>query len=1068
MIHIKNGIKNITRQPIRFFLFVVLVFLVAILGGLGITIWNSADSLMEASDKLYKTRVTIRKESLEEAGSWDAKNVASSKYVMGQNEVVKGLGRIAAIKNDSLEQMQGLAIVSVQVMDISKERLYEESDTALTKVTAVVQSVLYGEIKTQQYVILDVSQEVKEKWNGDFEPGHTYFAFGKCSYAKSNYPVFTVLMPGGDEGEQEDAKLAKLAPIEDITKTGAPSEQELWQQYAKALEDTAEMFPIYAMDNAALWDEFYFGQAEIVDGELFEASDEKVCLIDDRFAAKNGLAVGDVLPVRFFYRESGNIIRELWGEAQETEGEYRIAGIYKYQEELENAIYISRDETVHQKSADGILLQLQIENGREDAFLERFGADQSEEIVTEAEDQGYAQAILPVKAIYRQAVGMTFLGLLLGIAVMVFVSRNYYNGTKQQLDIIRELGGSRSAVRQYFGSGLVLAVTMGAVAGFFVQKALLAPLMSVLLNQNYLKYNANLHYSQLAGAENFDALEHAIGNSDYGFLMVLLLEAVTVLLTFSLCGDTERRRKQAGKTKQKAQKTKRHTKRMPSQKFNAIPSMNVRFAVRELFRNGKQTAVFVLLTFFLTGLTGAVWLVKENQAAEMQRLYEGQKISGYITSQARLSKENAPLYVETAIMPLLTEAADKEAVLQSNQDFLQELNREVYWENLTAEERCGKAADLYREWKQEVLEGQKYIEDFGQSKRLGYEYMGRAKEAEEFPDIPFHTNAYGNDWLLNQIPSMDSAVFCDSYGYTEPGIENKTCYLEGYDDSFLEKSEMICAVSEAFLQENGLALGDKIRLAVYTTVNGPRIAVVDARIVGSYEGKQQDIYLPLGMLYGTYFLPDLEYEYWEEMLGQWQDEQNSMLLLYYGYGLMDSVSAFRFSIADNRELSDFRDTLGKIGYSEKYQVNELRQIVILEDGTFLRALQSINRHIEQMDFILGMLLILTAGISAAASFVLMNQMKPEICLMVELGTQKKRVICIWMLRYGMAALCGMIPAALLYLGISLQQKAALHMGGLLLVTAEILGMMWIAALVSTKRVYREMLQERKAKNGKMV
>lgn len=1068
MIHIKNGIKNITRQPIRCFLFVVLVFLTAILGGLGITIWHSADLLMEASDKLYKTRVTIRKEALEETGNWDAKSVSASMYVVGQSEVVKGLGRIATIKNDSLEQMQGFAIVSVQVMDVSEERLYEESDTALTKVTAVVQSVLYGEIKAQQYVILDVSQEVKEKWNGNFEPGHTYFAFGKCSYAKSNYPVFTVYMPGRDGGEPEDATLSKLVPIEDITKTGVPSEQELWQQYAKALEDTAEMFPTYAMDNATLWDEFYFGQTELVDGELFEASDEKVCLVDDRFAAKNGLTVGDMLPVRFFYRESGNIIRELWGEAQEAEGEYRIAGIYKYQEELENAIYISRDETMHQKSADGILLQLQIENGRAEDFLERFETDQSKEIVIEAEDQGYAQAIPPVKAIYRQAVCMTFLGLLLGIAVMVFVSRNYYNGTKQQLDIIRELGGSRSAVRQYFGSGLVLAVTMGAVAGFFTQKALLTPLMSVLLNQNYLKYNANLHYSQLAGAENFDALEHAIGNSDYGLLMVLLLEVAAVLLTFSSCGDTERRRKQEGKTKQKAQKTKQHTKRIPSQKFNAIPSMNVRFAVRELFRNGKQTAVFVLLTFFLTGLTGAVWLVKENQEAEMQKLYEGQRISGYITSQTRLSKENAPLYVDTAIMPLLTEDADKEAVLQSNQNFSQELNKEVYWKNVTAEERYGKAADLYRAWKQEVLEGQKYIEDFGQSKRLGYEYMGKVEEAEEFPDIPFHTNAYGNDWLLNRILAMDQVVFCDSYEYTELKAENKICYLEGYDDSFLEKPEMICAVSEAFLHENGLTLGDKIRLAVYTTVNGPRIAVVDARIVGSYEGRQQDIYLPLGTLYGIYFLPDLDYEYWEEMLGQWQDEQNSMLSLYYGYGLMDSVSAFRFSIADNRQLADFRDTLGKIGYSEKYQVNELRQIVILEDGTFLRALQSINRHIEQMDFILGILLILTAGISVSASFVLMNQMKQEICLMVELGTQKKQVICIWMLRYGMAALCGMIPAALLYLGVSLQQKAALHMGGLLLVTVEILGMMWIAALVSAKRVYREMLQERKAKNGKMV
>lgn len=1062
MTSIKNGIKNIVRQPVRCLLFIILFFLVAILGSLGITIWHSADRMLKAGDELYKTRVTIQNET-PIADNSDRNDVAAitPDDVISQNEVVQGLGEIENIKNDSLEQVQGLAMISFRIMEISQERLYEESDTVLTKVTAMVQAVWCGGLKTQQYIIVDVPQEVKESWNGEFEPGHTYFAYGKYGYSKSNYPVFTIEMPDWNEGETESSRLAL---IEDITETGKPSEEEWWKQYAEAIENTAEMFPVYAMDNATLWDEFYLGQTELEEGTTFECAEEQVCLVNDRFAKQNGLKVGDELQIRFAYSKTGDIPQILWGQVETVEGKYRVIGIYKYQEELENAIYISRQETIHQESAAGVICQLQLKNGTAEKFLVLHEDDWADEITVEVEDQGYSQAILPVQAIYRQALLITALGILLGVAAVIFVARNYYNSTSGHMEILEELGGGAGDCCRYFGSGLLLTVTVGAVAGFFAQIFLKEPLVSRMLERNYVKYHANLHYSQLSGAESFDAMENVIGGSAFGLLFAISLEVLAVFLTIYYCKEKKERFWRGDKTKKATQEKVCAVKRTPT--YGAIASMTRRFSVQEFFRNGKQTAVFMLLTFFLIGLTGVTQFARENQTIELQKLYQEQEVFGYITAQARTSKENTPIYFDTAIMPFLAGSDGTGTVAQSYQSFLKQLNEEVYWKELMQEESCGRANDLYQKWKMTVLESQQYISDFGMSKRLNYEYMGKAATAAKFPDIPFHTNAYGNDWLLNQIPTMSQLVFGDNYKHTQAGMKNNTCYLDGYDSSFLSKSELICVVSEDFLQEHGLALGDEIRLAAYTTSNGPRLAILDVRIIGSYEGRQQDIYVPMGVLYGTYFLSDLEYEYWEEFLTDARLKQNSMVYMYYGYALLDYVSSFRFTIADNYALDDFRAILEEIGYSEKYQVNELRQVVVIEDGTFLQAAQNINRHIEQMNVIQTVLLILTIGISAFAVFVLIVHVKEEIYLMVELGTPKRKIVSIWFWRYGLAASFGVIPAFVLYVAGALLQRYALHMEIMLFVVAEIVAMLLIAVNVSIGRIYKEILQKGGSKNGR--
>lgn len=132
LVHMKNGLKGMLRQPMRCLFYIILSFLVAAYGAFGISLWDSADVMMKASDALYMTRVTV-----EGALADEVENLINSKYVIGSNKTVYGLGQMDGIENTALEEVENTAILAFQIVDIKDEKLAVESDILIKKITAL-------------------------------------------------------------------------------------------------------------------------------------------------------------------------------------------------------------------------------------------------------------------------------------------------------------------------------------------------------------------------------------------------------------------------------------------------------------------------------------------------------------------------------------------------------------------------------------------------------------------------------------------------------------------------------------------------------------------------------------------------------------------------------------------------------------------------------------------------------------------------------------------------------------------------------------------------------------------
>lgn len=1051
ILHINKGFKEIVRQPVRCFLFLLLLSFVAASGCLGISLWQTAERMLTAAASQYRIRVTFSAAAGGQA-VWDEEALLADEAVLCKNEVVSGAGEIAGISNQRNEEVKELAILSFRVVDISEQTLSGDMAEKNTRIMALVQDVLYGNVKTQQYILLNTTEELPGDLSGQFVVGDTYFAYGTYQYTTGNYPVFTIKAPEWQAAEQAEVDLSVLPPLWNITADGEPADMELWRQFADTLKRTAALHAVYAMDTAELWDEFYEKRTELVAGEIFTEKASAECMIDDRFAAKHNLSVGDELTLRFFYREDGTVSQLVWGEegAEAVSAEkYRITGIYRYQDELENALYITRPREASQQGIEKNVLQVRLKNSEAARFAEKYAAVLPEGVEIRIEDQGYAQAIAPVEAMHRQAVGLTVLGAILGFAALTFTGRNFYGHTAAQLKYLRELGGSSRDCLRYLLGGQLFAVTLGGAAGFAAQLCILHPLMEWLLEKNSLKYARNLRYSQLAETGSTDMTDYAGAFPAAGLLFVLFMELLAFVIAYRYC-----KKMQSGNlARRKGKKNEKRTEAM-KKRGSGIPNVILRFGVREFWRSPGQSAVFLLLAFMLTVLAGAVRLAGEQQDFSLAAAYEQQGVSGYVTAHAKRSKADTTIAL-TSVLPLLQSGRGGE---RQNREFGERLLQEVYWQELSQEESCRLANDLYREWRASLLAGQDYIEDFGLSVRLGYEYMGTVETAADMPDIPYHTNIYGNDWLLNKIPSMPQIVFADSFACLEgaAGLRAGAVFAEGYGEEFLGRSEMICMASEGFIEENGLSLGDAVRFAVYTDYYGARLAILDVRIVGTCEGEGTEIYMPAGILYGTAFLPDIGYGSWQEKLCGYRRLKTETIRSFYGSDIMNELSSFRFFIKDNRQLDAFRKRLEEIGYSEINEVHELRQVVVIEDGMFLEALFRIQGYKEQLGIIFGLLLAVMLGMIAAASFLCVNRQREELFLMEELGTPGRHMIFCWLMRYGMAVLGGMIPgtavcgAAAWYGGYTFPVK------WFLIEFAEFAAMLILAVCMAILRIRRDM------------
>ena len=234
---------------------------------------------------------------------------------------------------------------------------------------------------------------------------------------------------------------------------GAP-----WREALERLEVNNHAFTVLGVENLDLIPDFNYHYASIIDGREFTveeiASGARVCVISRQVAEKNGLSVGDTLPLQFYEHDDNSVYRDTLAEgmgvvyplpefyttmtpfAGDTE-QYTIVGLYSQKDTWSNVgdnLYAFTPNTVFvpkaavpvemQYSNQGMFGVLELHDGTIEEFyeiLDRTGY----QYLFECYDQGYTviKKNIEVFQILSQQVamiGLAVYGMILLLYLVIF------------------------------------------------------------------------------------------------------------------------------------------------------------------------------------------------------------------------------------------------------------------------------------------------------------------------------------------------------------------------------------------------------------------------------------------------------------------------------------------------------------------------------------------------------------------------------------------------------------------------------------------------------------------------
>ena len=280
-------------------------------------------------------------------------------------------------------------------------------------------------------------------------------------------------------------------------------EGQAWLQLSEdyELRGWGETFPVTATENLNLIMAFYTGDAYIADGETFSEEDyaqgNKVCLVPERFAIRNGLKVGDSLHLALRYanysqspnRGRGEGRLNAKGEIYEPfeESDYEIKGIYAvgvassegdwgYMLER-NEVFIptasiknsNRNNIAAYGPMKGYTTAFQIPNGS--ASIENYRALWEAQGIDNVEitfyDGGYTKLEGGLKNMRNMALLLLATGIVSAVCIVIFFCHLFITKQKKRTAIERSLGMTKGQCLSSLLIGIVVIALAGSAVGAF-------------------------------------------------------------------------------------------------------------------------------------------------------------------------------------------------------------------------------------------------------------------------------------------------------------------------------------------------------------------------------------------------------------------------------------------------------------------------------------------------------------------------------------------------------------------------------------------------------------------------
>lgn len=256
----------------------------------------------------------------------------------------------------------------------------------------------------------------------------------------------------------------------------------------------------------------------------------------------------------------------------------------------------------------------------------------------------------------------------------------------------------------------------------------------------------------------------------------------------------------------------------------------------------------------------------------------------------------------------------------------------------------------------------------------------------------------------------EQAVLAVNTWKAVPGAVEKMFALQGGTlDTFFAGDERKCLVTEGFMEEKQLAVGDEITLDLqcyrldeedHFSIYTEPLETVSYKIAGTIAEEKRE---------------DAENMPFPGIIIPMETARES----YRSQGQKFFVDSGQFYVKNPLELNAFKKEMKKIGFMETLPQAEISKggyALLVRDETFIRAAGSIEEGYKMLKGVLPVVLIVLAGAGFITSYLLTGGRKQEYAVMRSLGMNKKECLFTYIVEQGTAEIAGGVIGSVVAIG----------------------------------------------------
>lgn len=923
---VRHSIRNLIRSGKKTILFFMLLLLITLLSCIGLSVTVLIRDFIKQCNDSYTTvgvfeyiGTSYPDESTYDSNignrkeELEALNLKEYSGVEKWDPSQKALGKVEGIQRlDALVPYKDNAVLIVHIGD-SYNNLYK----------ATIIDELYSQrSKNGSMVYLNT-------YGMELQKDHYYIVHGAYYLGETSYTYFKVASFENLSAKKDgfDGRIEQMVvDITDETGGYAIDDSSIFYDIANTYQVLNNSVTVNATADLEGLLPFQQSFLYLVEGRGFTMEEyelgEKVCVISEDIAKDLNLTIGDNLKLAMNEAKECTLSESYWANTGFAYNEeFTVIGVVNTTNEWMYQVFVPQSKAwdFSKNNVTYTLGQVRLNNDLATSFYEEVSSRLPEGVRVTIYDQGYASVAGPLKDIYQIVRILSVICMITGVSLILLFGFLFVYRQREVALIMFRLGTGKKKIYQYYLIGAGILTVLGTLVG-----ALISYLLSgkMILAVDYIVKNyvaKDLRYSN----GNLSMLKEMELVPRINLTFYLMVALVIVVLSIIVCMyfiqgimKTTKKRRKIFKRKAK--------KRSSSLKGGAI-----KYAFLSILRGNTRSfiplAVSLAAVILLCQLSGTKALYQEKQ----EEFYQTSQVQGYFTNITGQS-----------LSGLIVSGIDV---------------REIYQSGL--------------------------VSQVSVSKGLHYVYLGRTVvdgvqlEVAPFqlPQTPYEleTFYYKAAKGLSLVCTNDLSSVPEFYFNSQVQTE----YLEGYNASYLGREmdgSPYCMVSTSFMKENGIKLGDTIRLALVDENMGE----LDLLVIGSFvkQGEKDNIYCQLAALVSPEELFETDYET-DGVKPNW---------MYY-----ISFDSAVFKLPVGKNLSTFKDYLKGKGYSEVNQAGQKRSFIVLEDKSFLDTENALAQKLWYMNYIFPCLYLVIEVLAVYISFLLIQIRKKEIAIMRGMGASKK-------------------------------------------------------------------------------